>query len=102
MREAPAKSDRTKAQKRAKAVADRRQPSLLLRVSGGRRGRGSLLSSKSDARRLERRRLARQEDALRPSLCSLYHCRCEMLDRRCPDFLHSIARFFAKDLEDAL
>ena len=102
MRKAPAKSDRTKAQKRAKAVADRRQPSLLLGVSGGRRGRGSLLSSRSDARRLERRRLARQEDALRPSLCSLYHCRYEMLDRWCPDFLHSIARFFAKDLEDAL
>jgi DNA end-binding protein Ku len=33
--EAPAKSDRAKTEKRAKAVADRRQPSLLLPVSGG-------------------------------------------------------------------
>jgi DNA end-binding protein Ku len=37
--EAPAKSDRRKTEKRAKAVADRRQPSLLLPVSGGRRGK---------------------------------------------------------------
>jgi DNA end-binding protein Ku len=37
--EAPAKSDKTKAEKRAKTVADRRQPSLLLPVSGGRRGK---------------------------------------------------------------
>jgi hypothetical protein len=36
--EAPAKSDKMKTEKRAKAVADRRQPSLLLPVSGGRRG----------------------------------------------------------------
>jgi DNA end-binding protein Ku len=38
--EAPAKSDRKKTEKPAKAVADRRQPSLLLPVSGGRRGKG--------------------------------------------------------------
>jgi DNA end-binding protein Ku len=40
-REAPAKSARAKTEKRAKAVADRRQPSLLLPVSRGREGKES-------------------------------------------------------------
>jgi DNA end-binding protein Ku len=36
-KEAPAKSSRAKTEKRAKTVADRRQPSLVLPVSGGRK-----------------------------------------------------------------
>jgi DNA end-binding protein Ku len=48
--EAPAKS-RTKTENRAKAVADRRQPSLLLPVSGGRRGKEEPAAEQTTKRR---------------------------------------------------
>jgi DNA end-binding protein Ku len=49
--EAPAKSDRRKAEKRAKAVADRRQPALLLPMSGGGRGKEEPVAEQTTTRR---------------------------------------------------
>jgi hypothetical protein len=66
--EAPAKSGRVEKGKRTKAAPDRRQPSLLLPVSGGRRGRRSPPPSISDARRLERCRTTESRLASATSL----------------------------------
>jgi len=54
--ETPAKGGRADKERRIKVLAYRRQPSLLLPMSGAEGARRSPLSSISDARRLERRR----------------------------------------------